>query len=416
MIKKKQKNNVLTGNALAIFFAGLVVYALFLNFNQSQSQYYADASYASNDVHDAQGAAGFDAGNPDAYKMEGIIYLKAENFKAAADRFRAALKLRPTDYLLWLRLGYANYKLGNNDSAVTEYRKAIELAPHYALPKRYLGRLYLKQGNNQKGFYYLSQAAAKDVKYLPEILHLARKTYPENPEAIEKAVDPKSPAAMKAMANYFIKYDFKSDKVDKFLVSKDLSPAEKEEFVTVLIGYGEFQRAFKIWNSAAGAKQMPLGSLLNGNFESDIDPNEKSFGWVLNSKAEGVEYQVEKNKAFLGASALKIVFEGKSNPDESVLTQLVPVEPNRSYTLSFAARSNEMVSAGLPVLMVTSADLNMIVAASEQLTNKDWKTYSMSFTTSADTTAIDIVLIRQGCPGGPCPVFGQLWLDAFELK
>ncbi len=402
-------------NLVFIMYLTAVIYAAMAVANQAGSQYFADASHYSETDAVAARSIEYDSGNPDAFKMRGIFFLNNENYPEAIANFEKAAKLRPNDYLLWLRLGYAKYKLEDYDSALVGYDKAIALAPNYAMPKRYKGRLFLKINKPDLAFVNLSQAAALEPTYMRELLHLARMAYPQKPESIERAVRPVSIEAKKSTALYFIRYKMMSDGLSRFLLGNDLSRAEKDEFVTRLIEANDFKLAFSIWKSKNN--RIKKDNLMeNGDFESDVNPDERNFGWVLQENVENVGLSIEGTDPFSKKAALKVTYRGNSAPLKPVISQLLPVEPNRRYRLKFAARAEELVSGGLPVIDVIDGVSRAVIIKSEMLTSDKWYSQTLDFRTGLQTTVIVISLQRMPCKTNPCPVFGELWLDNFELS
>ena len=96
---------------------------------------------------------------------------------------------------------------------------------------------------------------------------------------------------------------------------------------------------------------------------------------------------------------------------------MVLVQPLAHYELRFWARSENIVSGGLPVVVVIDADSKNGLGKSEQFprTTEGWREYSIEFDTGPSTTAIQITLQREGC-SAPCPIFGRLWLDGFSFR
>jgi hypothetical protein len=96
------------------------------------------------------------------------------------------------------------------------------------------------------------------------------------------------------------------------------------------------------------------------------------------------------------------------------------VEPRASYRLSFAARTREVVSAGLPLVVVTDAgdDTRQPLGRPVVLPQgtSPWQDYVVEFTTDEATSAVLISVRRQDCPSSPCPIFGQVWLDDFSIR
>ena len=80
-------------------------------------------------------------------------------------------------------------------------------------------------------------------------------------------------------------------------------------------------------------------------------------------------------------------------------------------------RSENLVSAGLPIVVVIDANTGIMLAKSDQFarTAPEWRNYAVEFTSGPSTTTIQVGLQREGC-ASPCPIFGRVWLDAFGLR
>jgi hypothetical protein len=95
------------------------------------------------------------------------------------------------------------------------------------------------------------------------------------------------------------------------------------------------------------------------------------------------------------------------------------VEPKTRYKLHFSARTKEVVTGGLPLIVVNGAGSGgPTLAQSNTLPQgtQGWSDYTVDFTTGDGMRAVLISLQRQPCTGGPCPIFGRLWLDAFTVE
>ncbi|HEY6231420.1 MAG TPA: hypothetical protein VIW64_09150, partial [Pyrinomonadaceae bacterium] len=101
------------------------------------------------------------------------------------------------------------------------------------------------------------------------------------------------------------------------------------------------------------------------------------------------------------------------------LSQLILVEPSKRYRINFASRSQDVVSGGLPFLLVSDAagDARQLGKSAPLAKGASgWQTYSVEFTTPEKTTAVLLSVQRENCTTSPCPIFGSIWLDSFSIE
>ncbi|GMO54243.1 MAG: tetratricopeptide repeat protein [Termitinemataceae bacterium] len=67
-----------------------------------------------------------------AYFFIGEIYRAQKKFNYADIAYTTAVKLTPTSALWWFRLGQVRESLGNNQSALEAYNKALQIDPGYS--------------------------------------------------------------------------------------------------------------------------------------------------------------------------------------------------------------------------------------------------------------------------------------------
>jgi hypothetical protein len=136
--------------------------------------------------------------------------------------------------------------------------------------------------------------------------------------------------------------------------------------------------------------------------------------------AGGVEISVDAFEPKSGARSLHLQWAGNSNPGTPVISQTVLVESRASYRLRFVAREKDIVTGGLPLVVITDASSKdaKVLAKSRPLPQQTggWQEYEVEFETGETTEAVTISLQRENCTGSPCPIFGITWLDDFSLQ
>jgi len=101
-----------------------------------------------------------------------------------------------------------------------------------------------------------------------------------------------------------------------------------------------------------------------------------------------------------------------------VISQLALVEPNTNYELHFSVRSQDLVSGGLPGVVVTDARSNSVIGQTGPLprSTNGWNDFTIDFVSAEGDAVIEIVLQRADCEAPACPIFGHLWIDNFSLQ
>ena len=412
------KNKNVLRITVGLFYLAVITAVITFAVNRGLSQYAAAKAVRIKSVGIASQAIAEETSNPEAYHARALLLLQNGDYRKSVKDFHRAIDLRANDYLLWLQLGYAYFKLNDFDAAQNAYGKAVSLAPRYGVTQRYLGQLYLKENNQRESFTHFRQAAELDPNLLPEVIDTARQEFFGDAEAIEQAVQPSTVEGKKRLAFYFIQHDLMSGGVRRFLTGDELDKVDKEEFVSELIERKNFHLAFDIWSSEFDQIAENDANLIsNGGFESSIDLKAKNFGWLIKNE-KNVVFSIESEKAFSETASLKIKFDGNSSPDATILSQLVLVAPKQKYHLTFAASAEELTTGGLPVVKITDSDSGKLLGQSSPVSaeTKGWQLYSIDFNTADRTEAFKISVQRLGCPSELCPAFGILRLDSFLLK
>ena len=101
-----------------------------------------------------------------------------------------------------------------------------------------------------------------------------------------------------------------------------------------------------------------------------------------------------------------------------LVRQLILVEPNTRYRLGLAARTQELMTTGLPTVELTDANGGRALTPPILLTRGDvgWQDYTAEFVTGPATSAALLTIQRQECSLPPCLIFGRVWLDDFSLQ
>jgi tetratricopeptide (TPR) repeat protein len=358
----------------------------------------------------------FDA---DVFKTKAFINNNFGSFGAESENLQKAINFRSDDYALWLKLAKNQQAQNQTTAAEDSFQKVIELAPFYGEPHFYHGIFLVANHRKSEGFEQLRFAFRRNPQYFDEVLTLAWRETNENADETIKLLSPQN--------------SFEKEKIIEFLLDKniystiaalgcragDLDDGQRKNLVIKLFEKRQFFYAHKISESDCNSVNSGAVNLADGDFETGDLREGFGFGWRVGDLPETVKIGFDDETKATGRRSFGVVFDGNSEPSIPMISQIVSVGKKRKYRLSFAYRTEKIVSGGVPVLYLISKQLDGDVILKEiNLTTdqKDWHTFSTEIETLKQTEAIEIRLARRSCGQSLCPIFGRLWLDNFTIE
>jgi len=284
-------------------------------------------------------------------------------------------------------------------------------------------------GQYDEAFAELRLAAIGNPKLWPNVIDLAWGIYGGDVDAVVRVIQPQTEEARLSLALFLARHDQPAAALDQFRQTANTANAKNETLLEEMLKARAFNEAYEVWARIRGIalRTLPDGrvsdtevGIRDGGFEEPVTVGESGFGWQITPNVANLTMSVDTNEHQSGSRSLRIDFRGNSDATSFLLTQLVLAKPQTHYRLSFAAQSREFVSASLPIITVNDASdpKDTILAQSPPLSSdqNSWREVTLDLTTGPQTQAITISLSRQSCAQDPCPAFGVLWLDSFELK
>jgi hypothetical protein len=356
--------------------------------------------------------------DPEAHYARANILADAGEYAEAASAYEEAISLRPRDYVIWVELGKAREEAGDAQGALNALNEAVRLAPSYARPRWQLGNALLRAGRRDEAIAELGRAAESDPRLYPNLIQTLWYADGRDSRALVRDARPRTREQTLAVVTFLIKAGAVGDGVRVLRESgAELDADARRALVAELIAAYDFADAYDVWSEG---RARAMGSFNDGGFEADARTDEEGFGWRFARDAQGVKLSLDSDSPREGSRSLKIEYAGNSNPDAPVVSQLIPVEPGARYRLTFSARTKELVTGGPPFVEVVSASKGGASLASLQTLTTgmtSWQDLSAEFNVSRGAAgAVRVALKRRPCTSSPCPAFGSVWLDAFELR
>ncbi len=361
--------------------------------------------------------------DPDAFRARGIAQMAMSRPAEAAKEFYHAVSLRPRHYLLWLDLGRALDQSDDIDGAIKALQESVKLAPFFAQPRWELANVLFRAERYDEAFVELRHAIAGDATRLPLSLEMAWAASRGDAQKFQEMIVPTSPSARLMVGRFLAKHGKPREAVQLFHSTGGIAEADQRALVKELVAAKQFVSAYEVWSSgrsAAGPNTDGLASVTDGGFENKIIKDDPGFGWQVNVEVPTARISVETTVRQEGARSLRLEWNGDSNSFSQLVTQTVLVSPNTQYVLTFQALGKGLVSGGMPVIVVSDASSNEYKALAESQPisdgERDWMEYKIEFKSGEKSEAVLVTLQRRPCASNQCPIFGRLWLDAFQMK
>ncbi|MGH9900932.1 MAG: tetratricopeptide repeat protein, partial [Pyrinomonadaceae bacterium] len=207
-------------------------------------------------------------------------------------RYERAAGLSPNDYRLWMELGRVRGQAGDAAGGERALRRAAELAPHYALPRWYLGNLLLRAGRTDEAFATLREAARFDPGLQPQIIALAWNVYGGEIGRVAAAVG-NTVAARAQLAEHLVKQNRIDDALRVWSSLENAGQQEQhaagERLMGALFAVKRFHAGLDVYRDIApGAAEGPsVGRVTNGDFEGEVGVGGKQpFNWNVRPVAQ----------------------------------------------------------------------------------------------------------------------------------
>jgi tetratricopeptide (TPR) repeat protein len=371
---------------------------------------------STNSIAAANEAVALTPADPEARQARSILLSRIGRTAEALREMEIAVSLRPKDDYLWLELGNLRDSNGDQHSALAAFDNAVRFAPHYGHTHWQRGNLLIRLGRYEEGFNDLRLAASRNRDFLPSLIDLAWSLSRGDATATERLVGFDDAETRLALARFYANHGKGVAALEQLRKVRTIPEPVRADLIRSLIQTKSYLEAFEIWRSAT-PDSVSAFAIQNSDFEQDLSFDHVGFGWQI-SRHDQLKVALDVNNPHKGSRSLRITFEGYDNP-AVVLSQLMLVQPQHTYEVQAWVRTKDLITGGPPVLGIVDAADGAKLGASDNLgmaANSDWTNVSFEFKSPQTSRAVYLRLERQACSSSPCPIFGHVWLDAFELQ
>lgn len=366
----------------------------------------------------ADTAIGWAPSDPTAATLKAAL---AKDTATTVRMYEQAVRLSPRDYQRRINLGRAYEQAGQPERAEDEFKNAVGLAPEYALPHWQLGNFYLRQERDDDAIAELKKAAANNQTYRDQVFSLAWDYFKKDAAQMEGLAGDR-PDAVAYLAYFFAARGRAEDSLRNWNRLSDTDKARNNLVLRTLAiglaGQRHFPEALEFSRQAGYDADARPETVTNASFEKNLEGREDStFGWRINRSDPKFEASIDGKVKHSGERSLRVTFKGFAKAALVNVLQTVVVEPNKRYRLRVWVRTENLKSAGGPLIDIVNANDDQLIVRSSAFPagTNDWQEVDVDFTTPQNCNGISIRTGRVDCGEG-CPISGTFWYDDFELS
>jgi tetratricopeptide (TPR) repeat protein len=375
------------------------------------SRMFSRYALATNSIEVADAAVRLAPSDPEAHRARATLQRPDE----AAQSLQTAVALRYRDDYLWIELGNKREEAGDMQGALAALDQAVRWAPHYAHTHWQRGNLLLRMGQPNEAFSAMRIAAAANPRYAPNVIDLAWGISRNDLKTTEALLDIKDDTQRLAFIRFLARNGKGSEVLDQIrLLTAPLSERDKNELVRLLFDSKAFHAAYVLFQPS---DKMREPVLFNPGFEEPFVINDSGFDWITKPQPM-TRLAIDVSEKLSGTKSLQITLDGEWTPGTSLLSQTFIVKPNTSYRVSFAVKTKDLVTGGPPLMVLHDATSSQLLGTAENFPTATsvWTILHIDFITMPTSQAAVISLQRHNCHSSPCPIFGTLWLDEFQVE
>lgn len=339
----------------------------------------------------------------------------------AVANLEEAVRHAPADYRYWLELGRAYEQTENYEKAEKALFRAVEIAPNYSNVHWHLGNFYLRRGDEPKAFAALRKSAETSAVYREQVFSVVWDYFEKDKTKLEQLAGEK-PDMRAGLARFYAVKALPEDSVRIWNTLNDEDKTRNQD-IARLIAQLFFEKRFyrsaiEFVRQLGIETQVQAGTVQNGGFEQPIavDASQAYFGWQITRK-EKIEINTDPVRKKEGNKSLRVSFNGFTGIEIKNILQIVAVESNKKYRLSYWLKTENLKSGGTPTLEILNANDEKIITTSAAIPSgtNDWLPVTIEFTVPPTAEAVALRFDRVYC-GDACPIVGTFWVDDFKLE
>lgn len=331
------------------------------------------------------------------------------------------VRLAPNDYRWRVEFARALAQDEQFDRAEKEFRRAVDLAPMYAVVHWNYGNFLLRRGRDDEAFAQFKISAAGNGFYRDQVFSLVWDYSGKDATRLEELAKDNTQSRTQ-LAYFFASRGRAEDALRNWNLLSDDEKAANAQFLKTMsqgvFEQGYFPQALEFEKQLGVDEDLQSEAITNPSFEKMLNGESRSrFTWQVTRNIPKLEIASDQNVKRTGSRSVRVVFRGFNQPALGNISQIVVVAQQKKYRLRFWLRTENLKSAGTPLIEILNAKDNKSIARTQPFAtgSNDWQEITLDFVTPENCNAVIVRTIRTYC-GEDCPMTGTFWYDDFELQ
>ncbi len=343
-----------------------------------------------------------------------------EALERAVTYLRKALAKNPAEGRAWLLLARSYEDLGLSPPATYAFKRAGLLERSDKGVQWETGVLLLTQGQTKDAVPFFRQYVALNPSARPEIYGLFfAMGFP--PAYILDTLVANEYGEYRAYLDFLMAHRLLSEAeaVWQRMGSWDRSRTDYLTYVDFLINANKIDQALTVWGEyrrsfgLLGDPDSVASLIWNGSFELPVQDG--GFDWRL-GKADGTDVFIDQDVRRSGRASLSAQFDGTSNPEVYLASQIVPVTGGGQYLLMARVSTEALTTRNGIILEVAGQGCRGLAKKTEPVTGSTpWKDLELDFTVPPECKAIKVGIKRERSDRFDNKISGDVWVDSVTL-
>ena len=342
----------------------------------------------------------------------------------AEQEYRRAIELDPRYADAWMGLGTAYELEGEIDKARDAFQQAKKSYPASAEVSWRYGNYLLRQGDQKDAYSELKRAIAAEPRRATAAFSRAYRSNPNIDQIIAELL-PAEPTVYLSVIEEAV--NARQFAVAQTVWAQLISLHPRLTFHDVdllafpLLQNTEYLEARRVWDEGVATMTMPnlyrprLSAIWDPSFESGH--NGFTYAWRFEPFVQGVTIGFDKSEKLTGSQSLRLVFDGKHNPNLDVACTYANVQPSMNYHFSGWVKTREITTEhGIEFLIRAFGNAKATVVVTREVHGTiPWTVIEQRWTSPPDVHAVQVCVTREPSDNPGVRISGRAWVDDVNL-